>query len=105
MIVLDETGRVDEVRAPNGIKNVVDGDASGQKARRFRGHLEFGDTPTLNEDGGDAIESIHARLEVVGGDFPELILGNGVGGQAVAENGESGEGEAVRFDLSSGRQF
>src|SRR5712692_5717419 len=105
MIVLDETGRIDEVRAANGIENVVDGNAGREKARRFGRHLEFRNSATLNENGGNAIEPIDARLEVVSGNFPELVLRNGVGGQAVTEDGKRGEGEAVRFDFGGRRQF
>ena len=105
MIVLDQAGGVDEVRAANGVENVVDGDAGREEARRFGRYLEFRDAATLNENGGNAIEPVYARLEVVSGDFPELILRNRVGGQAIAKDWERGKGEAVRFDLGGRRQF
>src|SRR5437899_1172850 len=105
MIALDETRGIDEVRAANGIENIVDGNAGSEKARRFGRHLEFRDAATLNQNGGDAIEPVYAWLEVVGGNFPELILWNRVRGQAVTKDWERGEGEAVRFDLGRGRQF
>src|SRR2546429_384677 len=53
----------------------------------------------------DTTETVDARLEVVGGNFPKLILRNGVGRQAVAENGKRGEGEAMRLNLGRRRQF
>src|SRR5712692_1455294 len=105
MIALNETGGVDEVRAANGIENVVDGNAGREEARGLGRHLKFGDAATLNENGGDAIEPVDARLEVVSGNFPKLVLRNGVGGQAVTEDGKRGESEAMGFDLGGGRQF
>ena len=105
MIVLDKTGRVDEVRAADGIENIVDGDAGRKKASRLGHDLEFRNAATLNENGSDTIEPVDARLEVVGGNFPKLILRNGVGRQAVTENGKRGEGEAMRLNLGRRRQF
>src|SRR5439155_6999412 len=105
MIVLDEPRRIDEVGAANGIENIVDGDARRKKASRFGHDVELWNAAALHKDGSNAIEPVDARLEVVGGNFPKLILRNGVGRQAVAENGKRGEGEAVRLDLGARRQF
>src|SRR5437016_3074758 len=74
MIALDETGGVDEVRPADGIENIVDGDADREETRRFGCYLELRNTATLHENGGNTIEPVHAWLDVVGGDFPKLVL-------------------------------
>ena len=37
-------------------------------------HLELGLFAALHQDGGDAVQAIQARLDIVGGDFPKLRL-------------------------------
>src|SRR5206468_10148079 len=99
MIVFDKTRRVDEVGAADGIENIVDGGAGRKKASRLGHDLKFRNAAALHKDGSNAIEPVHARLDVVGGNLPKFVLRNGVGGQAVAENGKRGEGEAMRLNL------
>ena len=62
----------------------------------------LGDLAALDDDGADAVEAIEGRLELVGGEFPEAGLRDGVGGESVAEDGEGGEGEAVGGDDGGG---
>ncbi len=57
--------------------------------------VELRHLATLYCDGADAVDAIEWRLERVGGDFPELRLGERGGGEAVAEDGKGGEGEPV----------
>ena len=105
MIIFDETGRVDQIGPADGLENIVDGDAGSEQARRLRHDLELRNAAALNENGSDAIEPVYARLEIVGGNLPQLALRNRVGGQAIAEDRERGEGQAVSFDLGCRRQF
>ena len=44
-------------------------------------------------------------FEIVGGDFPKFILGNGVRRQAVADDGKNGKGQAVRVNFCGWREF
>src|SRR5215475_6535901 len=97
VIAFDEAGRVDDIGAADGIENVVDGDAGGYEARGIRGNLKFGDAAALYDDRGDAVEAIHARLDVVGSDFPKFVGRNAIGSEAVADDRKYREGEAVRF--------
>src|SRR5438477_7732323 len=105
MIVLDEPRRIDEVGAADGIENIVDGDARRKKASRFGHDLEFRNAATLNENGSDTIEPVDAWLDVVGGDFPKLVLWDGVRGEAVTKNRKGSKREAVRLNLGRRRQF
>ena len=52
----------------------------------FGHHVKLRHLAALHHHGADAVDAIQRRLQVVGGDLPELRLGNGVGGEAVAEN-------------------
>ena len=74
MIILDETGRVDEVGPADGLENIVDGDAGGEQTRRVGRYLELRNAATLHENGGNTIEPVHAWLDVVGGNFPKPVL-------------------------------
>ncbi len=62
MLVLDQSRRIDKVRAANGIKHVLHGDARGQQARRFRRNLEFRNSAALDDHRRDAVQPIEARL-------------------------------------------
>ena len=61
--------------------------------------------PSLNDDRGNAIEPVQARLDFIGRHLPSLVWAHGVGRQAVANDGKAGEGHAMRFDLRRGRQL
>src|SRR6266436_8257414 len=103
MIVLDETGRVDQIGLANGVENIVDGDTRREEARRFGRDMELWNAAPLNENRGHAIEAVDAWLEIVSGDFPKLALRKGVRSEAVAEDGKCSEGEAVCFDFGGRR--
>src|SRR2546430_13434122 len=105
MIVLDEPRRIDGVDGADGVENILGGDARRKKASRFGHDLEFRNAATLNENGSDTIEPVDARLDVVGGNLPKFVLRNGVGGQTITQDGERGEGEAMRLNLGRRRQF
>ena len=74
MIILDETGRVDEVGPADGLENIVDSDAGGEQTRRVGRYLELRNAAALHENGGNTIEPVHAWLDVVGGNFPKPVL-------------------------------
>ena len=59
----------------------------------------------MHENRSDAIEAIHTRLDVVSGDFPELVRRDDVRGQAVANDGKNSEGEPVCLYFSCWRQL
>ena len=60
---------------------------------------------TLNNDRGNTVETIQARLDLVSRHFPELGRLHRVGGHAVAHYGETGEGHAMGFDFRGRREF
>ena len=60
--------------------------------------MELGDFAALHGNRADAVDTIEGRLEVVCSDFPELSLRDSVRGEAVAEDGECGECEAIGGD-------
>src|SRR6266436_6581248 len=60
MIVLDETGRVDQICLANGVENIVDGDACGKQTSRFGSDVELWNAASLNENGGHSIEPVDA---------------------------------------------
>src|SRR5262249_32694383 len=105
MVIFKEAGRIDKVGAANGVEDVSDGDAGSDEAGGIGSDLIFRDAAALNEHGGDAIKTIDAGLDVIGSDFPKAIGRNRVRGKAVADDGESSEGEAVGFEFGGGRKF
>ena len=64
--------------------------------------MELRDLAALHSDGADAGDAVERRFELVGGELPELGLRELIGGEAVAEDGEGGEGEAVGGDDGGG---
>src|SRR5580700_9495061 len=105
MVIFEQAGRIDEIRATNSVQNVGDGDTRGQQARGIRRNLKFRNAATLHDHCGDAIEAVEARLQVVGSNFPKIGLGDRVGRQAVTDDGQCCEGEAVALDFGGRRQF
>ncbi len=105
VVVFEKSGRIDQIRAANGIQDLCNRDARGQKARGIGHHLKFGDTAALNDYRGDAVETVDARLQIIGRDFPELVGRKRVRRQAVANDGEYGEREAMCFHFCRCRKF
>ena len=66
----------------------------------FGDDVELGDLAALHGDGADTRDAVERRLQRVGGQLPELRLRERVRGEAVAENGKRGEGEAIDGDLA-----
>ena len=62
--------------------------------------VEFRLLSALHHDGGHAVEPVQTRLQIVVGHRPELRLRHRVGGQAVADDGKAGKGQAMRLDDS-----
>ena len=104
MIAFEQAGRIDQVGAPHGIENIGDGHVGLEQLRGVRADLEFRLFPALHEDGGNAIQPVQARLDVIGRQLPKIGLRCRVRGQAVADDGKAGEGQAMRFDVHRGRQ-
>ena len=92
MIVLDEAWRIDQICFANGVENIVDGDACREEARRFGCYLELWYAAPLHEHGSETIEAIYARLDIIGCNFPEFALRDGVRGQAIYNNGKGCKG-------------
>ena len=76
----------------------------GCELREIRDHVKLRHLAALHRHGADAEHAIERRLQVVGGDLPQLGLRDGVGGEAVAEDGKCGEGEPVGGDARRGGQ-
>src|SRR4029077_4873003 len=91
MIVLEQAGRIDQVRAANAIENVRDRYSRGDQARGIRSDLVFGYAAALNDDRSHSVETIDARLEVISGDFPKIVGRNPVRSKTVSQNRKSGE--------------
>ncbi len=79
VFVLQQAGRIDQVGFPNGVQNIGNSDPRGVQPSGIRSDLELRHTAALDENKRHAVEPVDARLQIVGGDFPELALGNGVG--------------------------
>src|SRR5262249_10704071 len=105
VVTFDEAGRIDDVGAANGVEDVVDGDAGGDEARGIGRDLEFRDAAALNNYCCDAVQAIHARLDVVGGDFPKLVGRDAFGSEAVADDRKYSKRKAVRFNFRGGGKF
>src|SRR6266478_3401956 len=105
VIIFEEAGRIDEIGFFYAVENVGDGHSSRNQARRIGSDVIFRDAAALHNDRGDAIESIQARLDIVGGDFPKMIRRDGVGSEAVTQNWKCREGQAVRFEFRGSGKF
>ena len=99
-----EAGRVHDVRSVDGVDQIGDRHSRCLQQRRVGHHVKLRHLPALHQHRADAVDAIERRLQVVGGDLPELRLRNGVGGEAVAEDGKAGKGEPVGGDARRGRQ-
>src|SRR4029077_4475027 len=102
--MLDQPRRIDEIGALDGVQDIRDGNPHRVEARRIRRDLKFGNAAALYDDGGNAIEAVQARFQVVGGNLPELVRRHGVGSEAVTNDGEDREGQPVRFHFCGGRK-
>ena len=99
MILLYHAGRVDHVAAADGVENIRDGNPGLHELGWVRLHFEFRHLAALHHDRRNAGLAIEARLDIVGGHFPERSLGDGVRRQAVAQDRERGEGQTVGGEL------
>ena len=73
-----------------------------QQLRGIGRDVKFRLLPALHDHRGDAVQPVQARLDLIGRHLPQLGLRHAVGGQAVADDGKLGEGQAMRFDLRGG---
>src|SRR5256885_12983517 len=105
MFAFDQAGRFDDVRPTNRVENIVDGNTGSDETRRIRGDLKFRNSAALYDYRGYAVKTIHARLDLVCGDFPKLGRGNAIGRETVTDDRENGERKAVSFDFCAGRKF
>ena len=105
MVLLQQTGRIDQVGSPNRVEYVGDGDAGRQQLGGIGSDMKLRLLSALHHHGGHAIETIEARLQIVGCHRPELRLRDRVGGEAVADDGKAGEVQAMRLDDGCRRQL
>ena len=99
-----KAGRIDDVRSLDGIDEVLNGDTGGEQQGGIGNDMELRHLAALHRNGTDASGTIERRLEVVCRNFPKIGLRNRVGGEAVAEDGEGGNGDSVGGDPCRGRQ-
>ena len=95
MILLQKAGRVDKICAAHGIEYVGDGDARGQQLCGIGHDLELRLLTTLHDHRGNPVQTIKARLHLVGSHFPEPGLRRAVRGDAVGNDGKRREGQPV----------
>jgi len=58
MTVLDQSRRIDEIRALDSVQDVGDSNPRCVEARRIRCHLKFGNAAALYDDCGNAIQAL-----------------------------------------------
>ena len=104
VIVLDQAGRIDHVGLRDRVQNAGHRHLRLQKLRGVGLDLEFGNLAALQHHHRHAVHAIEPRLDGVVGELPELRLRHGVRGQAVAENRERREGQAIGRQFRGGRQ-
>jgi hypothetical protein len=105
MVMLKQSRRIDQICAANGLKNVRDSDACREQTRGIGCHLKFRHPATLHQHGGNSIETVQARLQIVSGQLPKLILRNGVRREAVSQYRKGSEGKSVGLDFCACGQF
>ena len=98
MIGFVEAGRIHDIGSLDCIHKIGNGDTSGGKKRKVGNDVELGNLAALDRYGAHAGDAIEGRLQVVGGDLPQPGLRDSVGGEAIAEDGESRKCEPVRRD-------
>ena len=104
VIALDQAWRIDHVAALHRIQNGRNVDAGLNQLRGIRADLELRYAPALDDDGGDARHAVEPGLHFIGGQFPQGGGRNVGRRQAVADDGERGEGQTVGSDFGVGRQ-
>src|SRR5258706_2619798 len=97
MTVLDQARRIDQIRALNGVQNVLDCDSRGEEAHWIRRYLKFGNAPALYDDGRNAVQPVESRLKGVGSNFPQLFRLDRFRRQALTNHGEDRESERMCF--------
>ena len=78
MVLLKQSGGIDQVRTLYRVQNVVDRDARSQQFRGFRRDVELGLLAALHQHSSNAIEAIEPWLQLVSCHCPKLRLRNGV---------------------------
>ena len=104
VIAVQQARRIDDVGAVDRRRRCRRSTSGAQHLRRIDRDVEFRPLPALDEHAGDAVQPIQPRLDVVGGQLPEIRLRHRVGRQAVADDREAREIEAMRLDLRGRRQ-
>src|ERR1700733_569379 len=107
MVLWIEARGVDGIGGANGIGKVEHRDTGGLEPGKVGLDVIFGHLAALNGHRRHAVNAIERRLERIGGQFPEVALGDAVvgRGKTVAEDRKGREGETVGGDLRRGRQF
>ena len=105
VIALQQSWRVDKIGSPHGIQDVGHGHSRRQQLGRVWRDVKFRFLSALHDHGGYAFQAIEARLHLIRRHLPQLGLRHAVRGEAIADDGKSGEGQAVGLDLRGGGEF
>ena len=102
MFVLEQPWRVDQIAPSDGVENHRHVELGLQELRGIETHLELGYLAALDDDRRHAVHAVEPRLELVGRELPQPRLRHRVGRQAVAEDREGRERQALGGDLGGG---
>ncbi len=105
MVLLIQTGRVNDVGVLNRVDEVQNGDAGYLKFREIGDDVKFRNLAALHGDGRHASYAIERRSQLVRCQLPQFGLTDGVALQAVAEDGKRCKGQSVGGDLGGCGKF
>ena len=89
VVLREQAGRINEVRPIHRIQNFHDAHLRSEHSRRVHHDVKLRLLPSLHQNARNTAKPIQSRLDVVGGELPELRLWNFVGRQTVANDGKT----------------
>jgi len=101
VVAREKPGGIDQIGAVDRIQDVLEGHAGAKHLRGIGRYLKFGNLAALNEHARDTVEAVQARLEIIGGNLPQLGLRDCFRCEAISQDREAGEIEAMGFDSRS----
>ena len=104
VISAQKTRRVDNIRVIDGVQNIGNRYLGPEHFRRIDDDMKFWNLSTLDQYGRDSRKAVQTRFDIVRGDFPKIRLRNFVRGQAVSNNGKTGEIGTFGVDLRCRRK-